>query len=130
MQFFKTERNSLPLQFLLLTTALVAACSDESSQGGGPGGGSKPDGGAGPGPTSSSASSGGAGGGCSAPQPGADPCSAPLTPGTDRQCTFDYGGKSRSFLVYAPANYDPCTPVSVVVDAHGATESAEMHAGL
>lgn len=61
---------------------------------------------------------------------GDDPCSAPLTPGSDRKCTFEFAGQQRSFLVYAPANYDPCAPTAMVVDAHGATESAEQHAGL
>jgi poly(3-hydroxybutyrate) depolymerase len=71
-------------------------------------------------------------GGCTPPvaTEGDDPCTAPLAPGTDRKCTFEFEGKKRSFLVYSPANYDACSPAPVVVDAHGATETAEQHAGL
>jgi len=70
--------------------------------------------------------------GCAPPTAveGDDPCTAALTPGSDRKCTFEVGGQERSFLVYAPKSYDPCAPAAVVVDAHGATESAEQHAGL
>ncbi len=65
-----------------------------------------------------------------APPGSVDPCTGPIDAGADRVCTYTFKGKSRTFLVYAPANYNPSAPVGVVIDAHGATESAEMHAGL
>lgn len=73
-----------------------------------------------------------AGAGCEVPPltEGDDPCTAPLAPGSSRKCTFEFAGKKRSFLLYAPANYDPCTKTPLVVDAHGASETAEAHAGL
>lgn len=53
-------------------------------------------------------------------------CTQALQPGSDQQCTVD----GRSFYVYAPANYDPSQPTALIVDAHGAMESAESHTGL
>ena len=63
--------------------------------------------------------------------PIADPadCDAPLVPGADRSCTLTIAGKKRSYLVYAPKSYDPCKPAALVVDAHGATETAVEHSG-
>lgn len=57
-------------------------------------------------------------------------CDAPLAPGDQRSCTMSIGGVTRTYLLYAPATYDPCRPAALVVDAHGAQESAEVHAGL
>lgn len=86
---------------------------------------------AGRGGSGAETAAGGAGGGTCAPvDDGGDPCTAPLAPGTERECRFDFGGVERRFLVYAPVSYDPCSPNAVVVDAHGATETAEQHAGL
>jgi polyhydroxybutyrate depolymerase len=68
---------------------------------------------------------------CSDPAPaGNDPCTGVLVPGTDVKCTFDYKGRSRSYLVYAPRNYDRCAATPLVMDAHGHGETAENHAGL
>lgn len=36
----------------------------------------------------------------------------------------------REYYVYAPQNYNPCAPTSLIIDAHGAIESAKEHAGL
>lgn len=52
-------------------------------------------------------------------------CGGTLQPGDDRKCTVD----SRTYYVYAPANYNPSQPTALVVDAHGAMETAEEHAG-
>lgn len=60
---------------------------------------------------------------------GADPCTAPLRPGEDRKCEFMYNGQKRLFYIYAPPSYNACEPAAMVVDAHGATESAEVHIG-
>jgi polyhydroxybutyrate depolymerase len=68
-------------------------------------------------------------GGCVAPSPSTD-CGAALAPGDQRTCTISIGGTMRTYLLYAPATYDPCHPAALVVDAHGAQESAEVHAGL
>jgi len=59
------------------------------------------------------------------PDPG-DECDETLQPGDDRQCSVG----SDTYYVYAPANYDPNTPTALIVDAHGAMETAEEHAGI
>lgn len=61
---------------------------------------------------------------------GADPCTAPLRPGEDRKCMFSYMGAMRKFYIYAPPSYNACEPASLVVDCHGASESAEVHIGV
>jgi poly(3-hydroxybutyrate) depolymerase len=70
--------------------------------------------------------------GCSVPAfaEGDDPCTAPLAPGSDRLCTFEYGGKTREFLLYAPPSFNPCAPTALVVDAHGAGSTMHQQAGL
>jgi hypothetical protein len=60
---------------------------------------------------------------------GDDPCTAPLVAGTDRKCSYTFKGKKRSFLVHVPAGYDACAKSPLVIDAHGATETAEMQLG-
>jgi poly(3-hydroxybutyrate) depolymerase len=52
-------------------------------------------------------------------------CTAPLLPGDDRICMIG----SRTYLLYAPPNYNPCAPAALVVDAHGALETAAQQAG-
>jgi len=66
---------------------------------------------------------------CALPAPSTD-CTARLSPGDERTCTLLIGGVSRTYLLYAPRTYDPCRPAALVVDAHGAQESAQVHAGL
>jgi predicted esterase len=56
-------------------------------------------------------------------------CNAPLVPGADRHCTMQVGGQTREVLVYAPANWNACHPSALVVDAHGAQETAAENAG-
>jgi poly(3-hydroxybutyrate) depolymerase len=48
-------------------------------------------------------------------------CAAPLAPGDQRSCKVG----TRQYYVYAPKNFDVCTPAALVVDAHGATQTAE-----
>ena len=60
----------------------------------------------------------------------ADPCTAPLRPGEDRLCEFSYEGETRKYYLYAPPSYRACKPAAMVVDAHGASESAEVHIGV
>lgn len=62
---------------------------------------------------------------CTPPSPGT-PCNQPLQPGDDLKCS---ASGNRSFYVYAPANYDPGQPTALIVDAHGAMETAEEHSG-
>jgi hypothetical protein len=57
-------------------------------------------------------------------------CTARLVAGADLKCKLSVGGRQREFLLYAPANYDASKPVALVVDAHGALETAENQAGL
>lgn len=70
-------------------------------------------------------------GGCGVvPDPGAaDACTAPLKPGDDRKCLFNYNGTERKFYIYAPSSYDPNQPASMIMDCHGMSESAEVHIG-
>ncbi len=66
---------------------------------------------------------------CVPPAPSRD-CGAPLAPGDQRTCTVTIAGATRTYLLYAPATYDACHPAPLVVDAHGAQETAEVQAGL
>lgn len=61
---------------------------------------------------------------------GADPCTSPLRPGEDRKCMFSYMGAMRKFYIYAPKSYNACKPASMIMDCHGASESAEVHIGV
>jgi poly(3-hydroxybutyrate) depolymerase len=56
-------------------------------------------------------------------------CSAALVPGADRRCTITVDGQQRELLVYAPPNWDAHHPSALVVDAHGAQETAGANAG-
>jgi polyhydroxybutyrate depolymerase len=47
-------------------------------------------------------------------------CSAPLAPGDSKTCMLG----SRQYLLYAPKNLNVCQPTALVIDAHGATQSA------
>lgn len=78
-----------------------------------------------------SAGGGGEGGGtpCVPPSASSD-CDALVAPGSDRACQIDVAGDSRDYLLYAPAGYDPCKPVALVVDAHGSQETDDEQAGL
>ena len=58
-----------------------------------------------------------------------DPCNAPLKPNDDRLCKMMIGGQEREFYIYASPNYDPCTPASMIMDCHGASESIDVHTG-
>jgi poly(3-hydroxybutyrate) depolymerase len=58
-----------------------------------------------------------------------DPCNAPLKPNDDRLCKMMIGGEEREFYIYASPKYDPCTPASLIMDCHGASESIDVHTG-
>ncbi len=60
------------------------------------------------------------------PATGGSACSAPLKPGDDLKCAEG----NRTYYLYAPENFDPSQPTTLVVDAHGAIENATEHAGL
>jgi poly(3-hydroxybutyrate) depolymerase len=47
-------------------------------------------------------------------------CSAPLAPGDSKTCMLG----SRQYLLYAPKNLNVCEPTALVIDAHGATQTA------
>ncbi|MBN1654050.1 MAG: hypothetical protein JXA30_09760 [Deltaproteobacteria bacterium] len=64
---------------------------------------------------------------CDQIPPSSQDCDAPLAPGDDRKCTI---GANRSYYMYAPPTYNPCVASALVVDLHGAMETAEEHAGL
>jgi poly(3-hydroxybutyrate) depolymerase len=56
---------------------------------------------------------------CTKAVPSAD-CNAPIAPGDMKDCMLG----QREYLIYAPKNFDSCNPVPLVIDAHGATETA------
>lgn len=64
--------------------------------------------------------------GCDNTSPPAGSCNSPMKPGDDLKCSEG----NRTYYLYAPQNYDPGKPTALVVDAHGAMETAEEHAGL
>ncbi|MET0388238.1 MAG: hypothetical protein ABW321_19855 [Polyangiales bacterium] len=80
---------------------------------------------------SDAAAAGGTAPACDKPAPpaGGDPCSAPLAPGDDRLCEFEFEGETRRFFLYAPSTFNPCQPAAMVLDMHGASESIEVHIG-
>ena len=47
-------------------------------------------------------------------------CNAPVAPGDMKDCMLG----QREYLLYAPKNLDTCNAVPLVIDAHGATETA------
>src|SRR3974390_183501 len=48
-------------------------------------------------------------------------CSAPLAPGDQKYCTLG----TRKYYIYAPKTFDVCKPAALVIDAHGATQTAQ-----
>ncbi|HLK36872.1 MAG TPA: PHB depolymerase family esterase [Polyangiaceae bacterium] len=81
---------------------------------------------AGDGGSSTSGAEGGAGGADAATTctktvtPSMD-CSAPLAPGDEKHCMLG----SRSYYIYAPKTFNVCQPAALVLDAHGATQTAQ-----
>lgn len=67
---------------------------------------------------------------CDQIPPPSEDCSAPLAPGDQRKCTITVAGVERYYYLYAPKNYNPCEPTSLVIDCHGAMEPAEIQAGI
>ena len=63
-------------------------------------------------------------------QPSSEDCAQPLAPGDNRKCTLTVGLSRRSYYLYAPPTYDPCRPTALVLDCHGAMETAEVQAGI
>lgn len=57
--------------------------------------------------------------------PPSDDCGAMLAPGDERECMLG----SRRYIVHAGKTMNPCEPVALVIDAHGATETAEQQIG-
>jgi poly(3-hydroxybutyrate) depolymerase len=81
--------------------------------------------------------SGGAGGAGGAPMqtcdkipPASQDCKAPLAPGDARKCALTVSLQQRSYYLYAPKTYDPCKPTALIIDCHGAMETAEAQAGI
>jgi poly(3-hydroxybutyrate) depolymerase len=67
---------------------------------------------------------------CTKIPPSSSDCDAPLAPGDDRKCSITIGTAQRSYYMYAPPTYNPCKPTALIVDCHGASETAEQQAGL
>jgi poly(3-hydroxybutyrate) depolymerase len=78
---------------------------------------------------SGSASQAGAGGApaevCDKVIPPSMDCSAKLAPGDERTCMLG----ARKYIVHAGKTLNPCKPTALVIDAHGATETAEQQLG-
>jgi poly(3-hydroxybutyrate) depolymerase len=56
---------------------------------------------------------------CTKAAPSAD-CNTRVAPGDMKDCMLG----QREYLIYAPKNLDPCNPVPLVIDGHGASETA------
>jgi poly(3-hydroxybutyrate) depolymerase len=67
---------------------------------------------------------------CDKIPPSSMDCAQPLAPGDARKCMITVGLNQRSYYLYAPPTYDPCTPTALVIDCHGAMETAEAQAGI
>jgi poly(3-hydroxybutyrate) depolymerase len=66
-----------------------------------------------------------AGPSCNITIPPSTNCADPLAPGDERTCMLG----SREYIVHAGKTMNPCEPVALVIDAHGATETAPQQLG-
>lgn len=62
---------------------------------------------------------------CDKTLPSSMDCMAMLAPGDERTCMLG----SRKYIVHAGKTMNLCKPVALVIDAHGATETAEQQLG-
>jgi poly(3-hydroxybutyrate) depolymerase len=62
---------------------------------------------------------------CNVTIPPSMDCAAKLAPGDERTCMLG----SRKYIVHAGKTMNPCKPVPLVIDAHGATETAPQQLG-
>lgn len=62
---------------------------------------------------------------CATTIPSSTKCGDKLAPGDERTCTV----KNRKYIVHAGKTMNVCKPVALVIDAHGATETAVQQLG-
>jgi poly(3-hydroxybutyrate) depolymerase len=62
---------------------------------------------------------------CDMTVPSSMDCTAKLAPGDERTCMLG----TRKYIVYAGKSLNLCKPTSLIIDAHGASETAEQQAG-
>jgi poly(3-hydroxybutyrate) depolymerase len=62
---------------------------------------------------------------CNVTIPPSMDCAAKLAPGDERTCMLG----TRKYIVHAGKTMNPCKPVALVIDAHGATETAPQQLG-
>jgi poly(3-hydroxybutyrate) depolymerase len=62
---------------------------------------------------------------CTTTIPSSMDCAAKLAPGDERTCMLG----ARKYIVHAGKSMSPCKPVALVIDAHGATETAIQQLG-
>ena len=67
---------------------------------------------------------------CDKIPPSSQDCAQPLAPGDARKCGLTVSLRQRSYYLYAPKTYDPCKPTALIIDCHGAMETAEAQAGI
>jgi poly(3-hydroxybutyrate) depolymerase len=67
---------------------------------------------------------------CDKIPPSSSNCAQPLAPGDARKCAMTVSLNQRSYYLYAPKTYDPCKPTALIIDCHGAMETAEAQAGI
>jgi poly(3-hydroxybutyrate) depolymerase len=67
---------------------------------------------------------------CDKIPPASQDCAQPLAPGDARKCARTVSLNQRSYYLYAPATYNPCEPTALIIDCHGAMETAEAQAGI
>ncbi|MBN1655007.1 MAG: hypothetical protein JXA30_14655 [Deltaproteobacteria bacterium] len=58
--------------------------------------------------------------------PPSQDCSARLAPGDERTCTIG----NREYIVHAGKSMNPCKPVALIIDAHGASENMRQQRGI
>jgi poly(3-hydroxybutyrate) depolymerase len=67
---------------------------------------------------------------CDKIPPASTDCMQPLSPGDARKCAMTVALNQRSYYLYAPKTYNPCKPTALIIDCHGAMETAEAQAGI
>jgi poly(3-hydroxybutyrate) depolymerase len=118
------------------TSSGAGGVGASGASGSGAGSGGMPAGAGGDGPAAGSggmaaaAGSGGMPATCDKIPPSSMNCMQPLAPGDARKCEISVGLNRRSYYLYAPPTYDPCKPTALVLDCHGAMETAEAQAGI
>ena len=110
------------------STSPAAGSGGGTQTGAGTSGGNAPDvttGGMGGGEPQAGSAAGAPAATCDKTIPSSMDCAAKLAPGDERTCMLG----RRKYIVHAGKTMNVCKPVPLVIDAHGATETAEQQLG-